>query len=171
MKGRKSSRKRAVAAKTVRTMRRRLAQAKVAYDTTTASAQTIGHRTSLIGRAMANPAALSNPEFSTMYTEKLAVANQAVAAMVGQSGGMQRAWSEFWFQQMRRSWAAAPQFIGSVTPGRFMQVAANSAGTLLSDWMALGASIAKVSETMADAAAKPVRRAAVSNAKRLARAA
>jgi hypothetical protein len=33
--------------------------------------------------------------------------------------------------------------------------------------MALGAKIAKVSEAMADAAAKPVRRAAVNNAKRL----
>lgn len=170
MKRRKSSRQRAVAVKTVRTMGRRLAQAKVAYDTTAASAQTIGHRTSLIGRAMMTPGQLGNPEFSTMCTEKLAVANQAVAAMVGQSGGIQRAWSEFWLQQMQRSWAAAPHFIGSVTPGRFMQVAANSAGTLLSDWMALGASIAKVSEAMADAAAKPVRRAAVGNAKRLARA-
>ena len=171
MKGRKRSSRQTVAAKTVRTMGRRLAQAKVAYDTTAASAQTIGHRTSLIGRAMTNPAELGNPEFSTMCTEKLVVANQAVAAMVGQSGGMQRAWSEFWFQQMRRSWAAAPQLIGSVTPGRFLQVAATSAGTLLSDWMALGASIAKVSEAMADAAAKPVRRVAVGNAKRLAKAA
>jgi len=56
-----------------------------------------------------------------------------------------------------------------LTPGRFMQAAAISTGTVLSDWMALGATIAKVSEAMADAAAKPVRRAAVGNAKRLAR--
>ena len=104
-----------------------------------------------------NPAGLCNPEFSTMCSEKLVVANRAVAAMVGQSGGIQRAWTEFWFQQMQRSWAAAPQFAGSLTPGRFMQAAAISAGTLLSDWMALGATIAKVSEAMADAAAKPVR--------------
>ena len=51
-----------------------------------------------------------------------------------------------------------------------MQAAAISAGTLLSDWMALGATIAKVSEAMVDAATKPVRLAAVNNAKRLAKA-
>jgi hypothetical protein len=170
MKRRKRSRPPAVAGNGARAMRRRLAQAKVAYDTTTASAQTIGHRTHLMGQAMMNPVGLCNPEFSTMCSEKLVVAHRAVAAMVGQSGGIQRAWTEFWFQQMQRSWAAAPQFAGSVTPGRFMQAAAISAGTLLSDWMALGATIGKVSEAMADAAAKPVRRAAVNNAKRLARA-
>lgn len=170
MKRRKHGRRATIAAKSVRTMRRRLDQAKVAYDTTNASAQTIGHRTHLMGQAMMSPAGLCNPEFSTMCSEKLVVAHRAVAAMVGQSGGIHRAWTEFWFQQMQRSWAAAPQFAG-LTPGRFMQAAAISAGTLLSDWMALGATIAKASEAMADAAAKPVRRVAVSNAKRLARAA
>ena len=171
MKGRKRSRRPVVAAKNVRTMRRRLSQAKAAYDTASASAETIGHRTNLMGLAMLSPAGVSNPEFSTMCTEKLVVANQAIAAMVGHSGGIQRAWSDFWFQQMQRSWTAGPQFAGSVTPGRFMHAVAISAGTLLSDWMTLGASIAKVSEAMGDAAAKPVRRAAVHNAKRLARAA
>ena len=150
-------------------MRRRLDQATVVNDTATASAQTIGHRTRLMGLAMMNPAELCNPEFSIMCSEKLAVANKAVAAMVGRSSGIQRAWTEFWFQQMQRSWAAAPRFAGSLTPGRFVQTAAISAGTLLSDWMALGATIASVSETMADAAANPVRRAAVNNAKRLAK--
>src|SRR5688572_22122134 len=149
MKSRKRSRRPAVAANSVRTMRRRLAQAKVAYDTTTASAQTIGHRTHLIGLAMMNPAGLCNPEFSTMCSEKLAVANQAVTAMAQQSGGLQRIWTEFWFQQMQRCWAAAPQFAGSLTPGRFMQATAISAGALMSDWMALGAKIANVSEAMA----------------------
>ena len=171
MKRRKRSRHPAAADKSIRAIRRRLAQAKVAYDTTTASAQTIGHRTHLMGQAMMNPAGLCNPEFSTMCSEKLVVAHRAVAAMVGQSGGIQRAWTAFWFQQMQRSWAAAPQLADSMTPGRFMHAAAISAGTLLSDWMALGATIAKVSEAMADAAAKPVRRAAVNNARRLARAA
>jgi hypothetical protein len=169
MKRRKNGRRTTIAAKSVRTMRRRLAQAKVAYDTTTASAQTIGHRSHLIGLAMMNPAGLCNPELSTMCSEKLIVANQAVAAMARQSGGIQRIWTEFWFQQMQRCWAAAPQFVGSLTPGRFVQAAAISTGTVLSDWMALGATIAKVSEAMAGAAAKPVRRAAVGNAKRLAR--
>ena len=170
MRRRKSSRHPALGANSVRTMRRRVAQAQVAYETTTASAQTIGHRSRLIGLAMMNPAGLCNPEFSTMCSEKLVAANQALAAMAQRSGGIQRAWTEFWFQQMRRSWTAAPQFATSVTPGRFMQAAAVSAGTLLSDWMALGAKIANVSEGMADAAAKPIRGAAVNNAKRLARA-
>jgi hypothetical protein len=169
MKRRKRSRHPAVAVNSARAMRRRLAQAKVAYDTTTASAQTIAHRTHLAGLAMMKPDGLCNPEFSTMCSEKLAVANQAVMAMAQQSGGIQRIWTEFWFQQMQRCWAAAPQLAGSLTPARFMQAAAISAGTLLSDWMALGAKIANVSEAMADAAAKPVRRAAVNNAKRLAR--
>ena len=170
MKRRKHGRRATIAAKAVRTMRRRVDQAKVAYDTTTASAQTIGHRTHLMGQAMMNPVGLCNLEFSTMCSEKLVVANRAVAAMVGQSSSIHRAWTEFWFQQMQRSWAAAPQFAGSLTQGRFMQAAAISAGTLLSDWMALGAKIASVSEAMADAAARPVRGAAVNNAKRLARA-
>jgi len=167
MKRRKHGRRSTIAAKSVRTMRRKLDQVKVAQDTATASAQTIGHRSRLIGLAMMNPAELSNPEFSTMCSEKLAVAHKAAAAMVGQSAGVQRAWTEFWFQQVQRSWAAAPQFAGSMTQGRFMQAAASATGTFLSDWMALGAKIARVSEAMADAAAKPVRRAAVNNAKRL----
>jgi hypothetical protein len=164
MKNRKRSRRPVVAAKTARTTRRKLSQAKVAYDKTTALAQTIGHRTNLTGLAMINPAGVSNPEFSTMCTERLVVANQAIAAMLGQSGGIQRAWSDFWFQQMQRSWAAGPQFAGSVTPGRFMHAVASSAGTLLSDWMALAATISKVSQAMAGAAAKPVRRAVVDSA-------
>ena len=170
MKRRKHGRRATIAAKSVRIMRRRLDQVKVAQDTATASAQTIGHRSRLIGLAMMNPAERSNPEFSTMCSEKLAVANKAAAAMVGQSAGIQRAWTEFWFQQVQRSWAAAPQFAGSMTQGRFMQAATSATGAFLSDWMALGAKIAKVSEAMADAAAAPVRRAAVNNAKRLARA-
>lgn len=170
MKRRNHGRRATTAAKAVRTMRRRVDQAKVAYDTTTASAQTIGHRTYMMGQAMMSPDGLSNPEFSTMFSEKLVAAQRAAAAMVGQSSGIHRAWTEFWFQQMQRSWAAAPQFAGSSTPGRFMQAAVISAGTLLSDWMALGTKIANVSEAMADAAAKPIRRAAVNNAKRLARA-
>jgi hypothetical protein len=163
MKRRKRSRHPAV------TMRRRLAQAKVAYDTTTASAQTIGHRTGLIGLAMMDPAGLCNPEFSTMCSEKLVVASQMTTAIARQLGGTHRIWTEFWFQQMQRSWAAVPQFAGSLTPARFMQATAISAGTLLSDWMALWAKVANVSEAMADAAARPVRRAAVNNARRLAR--
>jgi hypothetical protein len=170
MKRRKRSRHPVLGANSVRTMRRKMAQAQVAYDTTTASAQTIGHRSRLIGLAMMNPAGLCHPEFSTMCSEKLVAANQAAIAMAQRSGGIQRAWTEFWFQQMQRSWTAAPQFAGSITAGRFMQTAAISAGTLLSDWMALGAKIANVSEGMADAAAKPVRRTAVNNARRLARA-
>src|SRR4029453_2385211 len=98
MKRRTHGRRASIAAKSVRTMRRRLNQAKVGRDTATASAQTIGHRTRLIGLAMMNPAELSNPEFSTMGSEKLAVANKAAAAMVGQSAGIQRGWPEFWFK-------------------------------------------------------------------------
>jgi hypothetical protein len=56
MKRRKHGRRSTIAAKSVRTMRRRLDQVKVAQDTATASAQTIGHRSRLIGLAMMNPA-------------------------------------------------------------------------------------------------------------------
>ncbi len=54
MKRRKNGRPATIAAKCVRTMRRRLDQATVVNNTATASAQTIGHRTRLMGLAMIN---------------------------------------------------------------------------------------------------------------------
>jgi len=157
-------------AKATRTLRKKLSQAKVAYDVTTASAETIAHRTALIGRTMADPAVLSNPEFATMGHEKLLAGSQAAMAMIRRMGGAHRIWSDFWFQQMQRSYTVLPQFAGSRTPMRLMQVATDSAGTLISDCMAFWMKATTLSEAMADAGAKPIHCAVVSNAKRLARA-
>ena len=171
MKRRKRQKALSRTAKATRTLRKKLSQAKVAYDVTTASAETIAHRTALIGRAMADPAGLSNPEFSTMSHEKLLVGSQAAMAMMRRMGGAHRIWTDFWFQQMQRTWTVLPQLAGSQTPARAIQVATVSAGTLMSDWMVFWMKATSASEAMADAGAKPIHRAVVSNAKRLGRAA
>jgi hypothetical protein len=159
------------AVKATRTIRKKLSQAKVAYDVTTASAETIGHRAAMIGRAMTNPSGLSNPEFTTMGQEKVVVGAQAAIAMMRRMGGAHRLWSDFCFQQMQRTWNVLPQLAGSRTPAHLAQVAAVSAGTLMSDCMAFWMKAINASEAVADAGAKPIRRAVVGNAKRLARAA
>jgi hypothetical protein len=158
-------------AKATRVLRKRLSQAKVAYDVTTASAETIGHRGAMIGRAMSSPGGFSNPELATMGNEKLLVGGQAAMAMMRRMGGAHRLWTDFWFQQMQRTCAVLPQLAGSRTPARLIQVATASAGTLMSDYMAFWMKAGSFSEAIADAGAKPIHRAAVGNAKRLARAA
>ena len=157
--------------KATRTLRKKLARAKVAYDVTTASAETIGHRTAMIGRAMTRPGGLSNPEFTTMGHEKLLAAGQAASAMMRQMGGAQRIWTDFWFQQMQRTCAMLPALAGSRTPTRLVQVATGSAGAWMADCTALWAKTIELAEAVGDAGAKPIHRTVVSNAKRLARAA
>ena len=171
MKRHKRKRPSPTLAKATRTLRKKLSQAKVAYDVTTASAETIGHRAALIGKAMTNPAGLSNPEFATMSREKLLVAGQAATAMMRQMAGAHRIWTDFWFQQMQRTWTMLPQLGGSHSPARLIQLATASAGTLMSDYTAFWMKAANLSDAIADAGAKPIHRAVVSNAKRLAKAA
>lgn len=158
-------------AKASHTIRRKLSQAKVAYDVATASAQTIGRRAAMIGKAMTNPAELANPEFTTMGHEKMLVAGQMATAAMRRLGGAQRLWADFWFQQMQRSYATLPQLASSRTPARLMEVAVVSAGDLIADYMAFWMKATTFSDTIANAVAKPVHRAVASNAKRLARAA
>jgi hypothetical protein len=171
MKRHKRQKNLSTRAKATRTLRKKLSQAKVAYDVTTASAETIGHRAILIGGAMTNPAGLSNPEFATMGHEKVLVGGQAAMVMMRRMGGAHRIWTDFWFQQMQRTWTVLPQLAGSRTPERLIQVATDSAGTVMSDCMAFWMKATNFSEAIADAGAKPIHRAVVSNAKRLARAA
>ena len=171
MKRHKRKKKLSTTAKATRTIRKKLSQAKVAHDVTTGSAETIAHRTALIGRAMADPAGLSNPEFATMSHEKIFAGSLAAMAMMRRMGGAHRIWTDFWFQQMQRTWTVLPQLAGSQTPARVIQVATASAGTLMSDWMVFWMKATRVSESIADAGAKPIHRAVVGNAKRLGRAA
>lgn len=159
------------AARAARMLRKKVSQTKVAYDVATASAETIGHRTALMGRAMIDPSRLSNPEFATMGREKLMVNGKAAMAMMRQGVGAHRVWSDYCFQQMQRSWTVFPQLAASRTPGRFMQVATDSAGTSIADFFAFCMKATSFSEAIVDAGAKPIHQAVVSNAKRLARAA
>jgi hypothetical protein len=170
MKRRKRRKPSSPAAKATRTLRKKLARAKVAYDVTTASAETIGHRTAMIGRAMTSRAELSNPEFATMSREKLLAAGQAAAAMMQQMGGAQRIWTDFWFRQMQRTCAVLPALAGSRTPARLIQVATGSAGAWMADCTAFWTKTVELAEAVADAGAKPIHRTVVRNAKRLARA-
>ena len=159
------------AAKAARMLRKKVSQTKVAYDVATASAETIGHRTAMMGRAMIDPSALSNPEFATMGREKLVVGAEAAMAMMRRSVGAHRVWSDYWFQQMQRSFTVLPQLAGSRTPSRLMQVASGSIGTSIADFMTLCMKATNFSEAIVDAGAKPIHRAVVGNSKRLARAA
>ena len=171
MKRHTRQKSRSTTAKATRTLRKKLSQAKVAYDMTTASAETIGHRAVMIGRAMTSPSGLSNREFATMGNEKLLVGSQAALAMMRRMAGAHRLWADFWFQQMQRTFTVLPQLAGSQTPARLIQVATASAGTMMSDCMAFWMKAGRLSEAIADAGAKPIRHAVVGNAKRLARAA
>ena len=155
--------------KAARTLRKKIARAKVAYDVTTASAETIGHRAAIIGKAMTNPAGLSHPEIATMGNEKLLAAGQAATVMMRRMGGAQRIWTDFWFQQMQRTCAVLPALAGSRTPTRLVQVATGSAGAWMADCTALWAKTIELAEAVSDAGAKPIHRTVVRNAKRLAR--
>ena len=155
------------AAKAARMLRKKVSQTKVAYDVATASAETIGHRTAMMGRAMIDPSLLSNPEFATMGREKLMVSGKAAMAMMRQGVGAHRVWSDYWFQQMQRSWTLLPQLAASRTPSRFMQVATDTVGTSIADFMMVCMKATNFSEAIVDAGAKPIHRAVVGNSKRL----
>ena len=157
-------------AQATRTLRKKLSQPKVAYDVTSASAETVGHRT-VIGKVATNPAEVSDPEVASRNQDNLVVGSQAAVAMMQRMGGAHRIWSDFWFQQMQRSFSVLPELAGSRTPVRLLQVAADSAGTLMSDCMSLWMKSTNFSEAVQDAGGKHTPRAIVSNAKRLARAA
>lgn len=157
---------RTTVAKAARTMRGKFSQAKVVHDVATASAETIAHRTAMIGREWANP---SHPEIATMTLEKVAVAGQVATAMMRQLGSGQRLWTDFWFQQMQRSLAILPQLAARPSPVRMVQIAANSAGDMMSDWTSFWFKAANFTDAAVNAGAKPIHRAVLANAKRLSR--
>ena len=159
------------AARATRMLRKKASQTKVAYDVATAAAETIGHRTTMMGRTMIDPSTLSNPEFATMASEKVMVGGKAAITMMHQAVGAHRVWSDYWFQQLQRSLVVIPQLASSRTPTRLMQVAANSAGTSVADFFAFCMKATNFSEAIVDAGAKPIHRAVVANSKRLAKAA
>jgi hypothetical protein len=154
-------------AKATRMLRKKVSQAKVAYDGAAASAETSGHRTAKMGPAMMDPT-LSNPELSTVSHERLLVGDQTAMAMMRRMESVHRIWRDFWFQQMQRSFTVLPQLAGSRTPTRLMQVATDSTHTLMSDLVAFWMKATNFSESVADAGAKPIHRDVIGNAKRLA---
>lgn len=158
-------------AKASRALRGKLSQAKVAYDIATASAETIGHRAKLIGREMANPAALPHPEVAAMTFEKVLVAGQVATALMSKLGQGQRLWADFCFQQMQRSLAALPRLAGNTSPMRVAQVATESAGTMMADYASFWVKATNFTDMVTSAGATPIRRAVLANAKRLSRAA
>ena len=157
-------------AKATRTLRKTLSQAKVAYDETSTSAETVGHRT-VMGKVASNPAEFSDSDIAPRDQDNLAVGSQAAMAMMRQIGGAHRTWSDFWFQQMQRSLTVLPQLADSRTPVRVLQVAMESAGTLMSDCVSFWMKSTNFPEAVLVAGGKPIQRAIVSNAKRRASAA
>lgn len=165
-----ASRKRArnaPTAKGARALRTRLTRAKRAYDAAHASAKTIAHRSAMIGRELAAPTGFADPEFALMSREKMLAAGLAANAMLLRFAGGRRIWTDFWFQQLRRSLAVLPQIAASRSPAHLAQVAVASGGTLMSDCFALWLKTTDLTEAVADAGARPIHRAATANARRL----
>lgn len=154
-----------------RAVRAKLSRAKRTYDMASASAETIGYRSAMIGRELASPTGFADPEFATMGHEKVLAAGEAATAMLRRLGSGHRIWTDFWFQQMQRTLAVLPQLATSGSPARALQVASVSAGTLMSDYFALWTKATSLSEAVADAGARPIHRTVMANAKRLAKAA
>ncbi len=154
-----------------RALRGKLARAKRAADIANVSAQTIAHRGVMIGRELAAPTGFADPEFARMGREKVLAAGEAGNAMLWRFAGGHRVWTDFWFQQLRRSFSVLPQIAASRSPVHLAQIVAHSGGTLMSDCFALWAKAANLSEAVADAGARPIHRVAAANARRLGRAA
>lgn len=159
------------ATKAGRALRGKLVRAKRAYELANASAATIAHRGGMIGRELAAPTGFADPEFARMGQEKVLAAGQATAAMLQRFAGGHSIWTDFWFQQLRRSLSVLPRLAASRSPLHLAQIAALSGGTLMSDCFALWARTAELSEAVADAGARPVHRVAAANARRLGKAA
>lgn len=144
-------------AKATRTLRKKLSQAKVAYDGTSDSAETVGHSTD-IGKVATNSPGVSGPGIASRTQDNLVVGSQAAGAMM-RMGGAHQIWSDFWFQQMQRSWDILPQLAGSRTPVRLLLVAVDSAGTLMSDCMSFWMKSTNFAKAVQDAGGKPILRA------------
>ena len=152
-----------------RPLRKKLSQAKVAYGTR-ASADRVGHRIA-IGKVATNPAEVSNPEIvsdpeiATRTQNNLLVGSSAAGAMMRRMGGAHQIWSDFWLQQMQRSFDVLPQLAGSRTPVRLLLVAVDAAGTLMSDCMSFWMKSTNFAKAVQDAGGEPVQRVIDSNAK------
>lgn len=114
---------------------------------TQAAAETIGHRGTLIHAAFASPAAWANPELSRMVYEKVFAANAAGWAMSRHAFVLQRLCIESAFQMTRSFLHASPLWFGA-SPDLLLR---------MGDAMAAAA----------DAGARPIRRVARANARRL----
>ncbi len=147
--------------------RTRLSRAKRSADLATASAATIAHRGVMIGRELVAPTGFADPEFALMAREKVLAAGQATNAMLRRCAGSHRIWTDFWFQQVSRALAVLPQVAASRSPAQLARIAVASGGVLMSDCFALWAKTADLTETVADAGARPFHRAATANARRL----
>lgn len=139
-----------------------------ATEAASAASRTILHRSRYLHDALSDPAAWHHPELRRMGTEKVAAAFAASAAGLGAGKPFQTALSRWTNGQMKLGYDLATGW-NPVSPFpalwaaqvRFMQASATLA-------MSSAADLAWGWTRIVTAAARPVQRVAVANAKRLA---
>lgn len=154
-----------------RGLRTRLARARRTQELAAASAETIAHRALRIGRALAAPHGLADPELTRMGHEKLHAGGEAAAAVALRLASGHRLWTDFWFQQGRRGLAVLPRIAASRSPLEMAQICSVSGAMLLADCLGFWARAAGLAESAVDAGARPIHRIAAANARRLGKAA
>lgn len=145
----------------------RLGRTKRAVQLTQAAAQTIAHRSSMMGREMISPTGSANPEFARMGLEKIFAAGEAQVAMLKRLTASHGIWTSFWFQQAQRGVTLLPQLALSGTPTRMAETIHRAGSMMVADYTALWAKAVTLTEVVADAGARPIYRAAAANARRL----
>ncbi len=120
-----------------RGLRTRLARARRTQELAAASAETIAHRALRIGRALAAPHGLADPELTRMGHEKLHAGGEAAAAVALRLASGHRLWTDFWFQQGRRGLAVLPRIAASRSPLEMAQICSVSGAMLRSKGDAL----------------------------------
>jgi hypothetical protein len=132
--------------------------------TTAAAATTIAHRTAMLARAT-DAAALANPEFVRMGTEKVAAVAAAGAATALAAPLFGFSVLEYGWRMLQSTQAALAEAALCRNAAELAAVQRRWAGSMSAAGLALGESAARV----AAAGLRPVHRTAAANAKRLAR--
>lgn len=133
-----------------------------------ASTRVVAHRASLIAEALHRPDLSTGVEVARMGAEKVSAVAQAGAAALIESSGVSRLWLGLWFRQAQRAVSLTSALTGCRSQAAAMGAIARATEAALADLFTTGVALTRVSQGVADAAIKPIHRAAVANARRLA---
>ncbi|EWY40636.1 hypothetical protein N825_34475 [Skermanella stibiiresistens SB22] len=138
-------------------------------EMTIASLQTIGYRTAMMMRAMGDPAAMSNPEFTLMSHEKVEAAVESQQAMLESCQALFEGWTAWFAHQAGTTTKTMTELAACRTPADALQVQQHFMQCTCVNAAHAMTKLTQATVRMTNAGLLPIHKVAAANAQRLAR--